>query len=88
MFLSLRLLIFLQASFNSQDGWKQIVDPIVQATGSPESLGIVISITNKCISPESWSRPSIEDILWNLQHASQVQATTDGDQRFDTAPSQ
>ncbi|KAK7282020.1 hypothetical protein RIF29_10485 [Crotalaria pallida] len=72
------------ASFNSQhqDSWKEIVDPVVQATCSRESLFIVISITNKCISPESWSRPSIEDVLWNLQYASQVQATTaDGDQR-------
>jgi len=63
----------LQASFSSQDEWKQIVDPVVQATCCKESLSIVISITNKCISTESWSRPSIEDVLWNLQYASQVQ---------------
>lgn len=61
------------ASFSSQDEWKQIVDPVVQATCCKESLSIVISITNKCISTESWSRPSIEDVLWNLQYASQVQ---------------
>ncbi|KAJ1396234.1 Serine-threonine/tyrosine-protein kinase, catalytic domain [Sesbania bispinosa] len=67
---------------NEMDGWKEIVDPIVQATCSKESLSIVISITNKCVSPESWSRPSIEDVLWNLQYASQVQATADGDQRI------
>ncbi|KAL3025394.1 hypothetical protein AAZX31_04G177100, partial [Glycine max] len=71
----------VMASFNSQDGWKQIVDPVVQATCSKESLLVVISITNKCISSESWSRPSIEDVLWNLQYASQIQATPDGDQR-------
>ena len=76
------LLTNLQASFNSQDGWKQIVDPVVQATCSRESLSTVISITNKCISPESWSRPSIEDVLWNFQYAAQVQATADGDQRI------
>ncbi|XP_061371817.1 probable inactive leucine-rich repeat receptor-like protein kinase At3g03770 [Gastrolobium bilobum] len=72
----------VMASFNNQDGWKEIVDPVVQATCSRESLLIVISITNKCISPESCSRPSIEDVLWNLQYASQVQATADGDQRI------
>ncbi|KAG4392678.1 hypothetical protein GLYMA_04G194450v4 [Glycine max] len=72
----------VMASFNSQDGWKQIVDPVVQATCSKESLLVVISITNKCISSESWSRPSIEDVLWNLQYASQIQATPDGDQRI------
>ena len=72
----------VMASFNSQDGWKQVVDPVLQATCSKESLLVVISITNKCISSESWSRPSIEDVLWNLQYASQIQATPDGDQRI------
>ncbi|KAL1347264.1 probable inactive leucine-rich repeat receptor-like protein kinase At3g03770 isoform X3 [Arachis hypogaea] len=72
------LMLHERGSFNSQDGWKQIVDPIVMSTCSKESLSIVISISNKCISPESWSRPSIEDVLWNLQYASQVQATADG----------
>ncbi|PNY05610.1 putative inactive LRR protein kinase [Trifolium pratense] len=70
------------ASFNSQDDWKQIVEPVVQATCCKESLSIVVSITNKCISTESWSRPSIEDVLWNLQYASQVQRTADGDHRI------
>jgi len=72
----------LQASLNSEDGWKQIVEAVVQATCSKESLFVVISITNKCISPESWNRPSIEDVLWNLQYASQIQATADGDHRI------
>ncbi|XP_010250786.1 PREDICTED: probable inactive leucine-rich repeat receptor-like protein kinase At3g03770 [Nelumbo nucifera] len=71
------------ASFGSQDGRKRIVDPVVLTTCSEESLSIVISITKKCISPESSSRPSFEDVLWNLQYASQVQATADGDQRSD-----
>ncbi|XP_042494494.1 probable inactive leucine-rich repeat receptor-like protein kinase At3g03770 [Macadamia integrifolia] len=68
------------SSFGSQDGRRRIVDPIVLTTCSQESLSIVISITNKCISPES-SRPSFEDVLWNLQYAAQVQATTDGEQK-------
>lgn len=72
----------LQASFNSQDEWKQIVDPVVQATCCKESLSVVIAITNKCISTESWSRPSIEDVLWNLQYASQVQTTAEGEKRI------
>lgn len=73
----------VMACFNSEDGWKRIVDPVVQATCCQESLFTVISITNKSISTESWSRPSIEDVLWNLQYASQVQATADADHRFD-----
>lgn len=71
-----------QASFNNQDDWKQIVDPVVQATCCKESLSTVISITNKCISTEPWSRPSIEDVLWNLQYATQVQTTADSDHRI------
>ncbi|CAJ1975030.1 unnamed protein product [Sphenostylis stenocarpa] len=70
------------ATFNTQDGWKKIVDPVVQATCSKESLFVVISTANKCISPESWNRPSIEEVLWNLQYASQIQAKADGDQRI------
>lgn len=52
------------------------MDPLVIATGSEESLAVVISLAKKCISFEG-SRPSFEDILWNLQYAAQVQATVD-----------
>uniref|UniRef100_A0A5B6Z0G6 Protein kinase domain-containing protein n=1 Tax=Davidia involucrata TaxID=16924 RepID=A0A5B6Z0G6_DAVIN len=68
-------------SFGNQDGHRRIVDPIILATSSQESLSIVISIMNKCISPDSLTRPSFEDVLWNLQYAAQVQSTADGDQR-------
>ncbi|CAL5368501.1 unnamed protein product [Camellia sinensis] len=76
------------ASFGSQDGRRRIVDPIVLTTSTQESLSIVISITNKCISPESSTRPSFEDVLWNLHYAAQVQATADADQKSDAASSQ
>ncbi|XP_042065733.1 probable inactive leucine-rich repeat receptor-like protein kinase At3g03770 [Salvia splendens] len=66
-------------SFSSQDGRRRIVEPIVLATSSQESLSIVISITNKCISDGSSGWPSFEDVLWNLQYAAQVQATADAD---------
>ncbi|RDY13334.1 putative inactive leucine-rich repeat receptor-like protein kinase, partial [Mucuna pruriens] len=72
-----------KASFGSQDGRRKIVDPIVLTTCSQESLSIAISITTKCISPESSLRPSFEDVLWNLQYAAQVQATADADQKSD-----
>ncbi|KAK6117485.1 hypothetical protein DH2020_048763 [Rehmannia glutinosa] len=74
-------------SFSSEDGRKKMVDPIVLSSSSQESLSIVISITNKCISHED--RPSFEDVLWNLQYAAQVQATFDADdQKSDTASRQ
>ncbi|KAI7746424.1 hypothetical protein M8C21_033654 [Ambrosia artemisiifolia] len=72
-------------SFGSQDGRQRIVDPVVLTTCSQESLSIVISITNKCISIEPTNRPSFEDVLWNLQYAAQVQATTDSEQKSDSA---
>ncbi|XP_075503496.1 putative inactive leucine-rich repeat receptor-like protein kinase At3g03770 isoform X2 [Primulina tabacum] len=59
-----------------------IVDPIVLASCCQESLSIVISLTINSISPESSTRPSFEDVLWNLQYAAQVQATSDGEQRI------
>ncbi|XP_031282219.1 probable inactive leucine-rich repeat receptor-like protein kinase At3g03770 [Pistacia vera] len=72
------------ASFGSQDGRKRIVDPAVLTTCSQESLSIVVSITNKCISPEPSDRPSFEDVLWNLQYAAQVQASADTEQKSDS----
>ncbi|KAF7130211.1 hypothetical protein RHSIM_Rhsim10G0008500 [Rhododendron simsii] len=75
------------SSFGSQDGRRRIVDPIVLTTSTQESLSIVISITNKCISPQSSARPSFEDVLWNLQYAAQVQASADSDQKSDAASS-
>nr|XP_043632719.1 probable inactive leucine-rich repeat receptor-like protein kinase At3g03770 [Erigeron canadensis] len=72
-------------SFGSQDGRQRIVDPVVLTTSSQESLSIVISITNKCISADAANRPSFEDVLWNLQYAAQVQATADSEQRSDGA---
>lgn len=74
-----------QKSFGSQDGRQRIVDPVVLTTCTQESLSIVISITNKCISTEPSNRPSFEDVLWNLQYAAQVQATADSEQKSDSA---
>ncbi|URE41249.1 STYKc [Musa troglodytarum] len=60
----------------------RVLDPVVLASASQDSLSIVISITSKCLYEES-SRPSVEDVLWNLQYAAQVQATADGDRKSD-----
>lgn len=70
-------------SFGNQEEQKRIIDPIVIGTSSQESLSTVVSLTSKCLSLESSLRPSIEDVLWNLQYAAQVQATADRDQKSD-----
>ncbi|KAL9156282.1 hypothetical protein ABFS82_09G065300 [Erythranthe guttata] len=64
-------------SLGNTEGQRRIVDPTVLASSSQESLSIVVSLTINCISPESSTRPSFEDVLWNLQYAAQVQATSD-----------
>lgn len=75
------VLILIHYSINKQgrlstEEWQKVVDSYVMETCSQESLSIVISLTKKCISFDG-SRPSFEDILWNLQYAAQVQATAD-----------
>lgn len=62
-----------QASFGTEDERRKVVDPIVLASCSQESLSVIISITKKCFVSDSWARPSFEDVLWHLQYAAQVQ---------------
>ncbi|KAK8547918.1 hypothetical protein V6N13_123341 [Hibiscus sabdariffa] len=73
------------ASLSKKEGRARLMNPVVSATGSQESISTVISIANKCICPELWSRPSFEDILWNLQYAAQIQANADSEPRFSSA---
>lgn len=68
-------------SLGNSEGQRRIVDPTVLASCSQESLSIVVSLTINCISPESSTRPSFEDVLWNLQYAAQVQSTSNVDPR-------
>ncbi|KAG0485878.1 hypothetical protein HPP92_009957 [Vanilla planifolia] len=68
-----------QALFLNELEQKRLLDPIVIGTSSHESLSTVVSLTNKCLSMEVLLRPSIEDVLWNLHYATQVQATLDCD---------
>ncbi|XP_039139340.1 LOW QUALITY PROTEIN: probable inactive leucine-rich repeat receptor-like protein kinase At3g03770 [Dioscorea cayenensis subsp. rotundata] len=65
----------LQASI-STDGEskrKSNVDPVVRRACCDESLKTVMEICVRCLSREPTERPSVEDVLWNLQFAAQVQ---------------
>ncbi|KAK1433906.1 hypothetical protein QVD17_10824 [Tagetes erecta] len=61
------------ASFGTENERRRVVDPIVLASCSQESLSVIISITKKCFVSDSWARPSFEDVLWHLQYAAQIQ---------------
>ncbi|KAF3434342.1 hypothetical protein FNV43_RR25445 [Rhamnella rubrinervis] len=52
---------------------RSIVDPAVHKECSSESLKTMMEICVRCLSNEQIDRPSVEDILWNLQYAAQVQ---------------
>lgn len=66
---------------------RSIVDPAVQGTCLDESLKTVMEICVRCLSKEPTERPSVEDVLWNLQFAAQVQDASRGDsQSSDGSP--
>ncbi|KAI3955435.1 hypothetical protein MKW98_018536 [Papaver atlanticum] len=52
---------------------RSIIDPVVCDGCSDESLKTVMDICYRTLSYEPSERPSIEDVLWNLQFAAQVQ---------------
>ncbi|KAL3534854.1 hypothetical protein ACH5RR_003315 [Cinchona calisaya] len=64
----------LQASITVDNASrKSVADPAVCGACSDESLKTVIEICWKCLLKIPADRPSVEDILWNLQFAAQVQ---------------
>ncbi|XP_044460989.1 probable inactive leucine-rich repeat receptor-like protein kinase At3g03770 isoform X2 [Mangifera indica] len=52
---------------------KGIVDPSVMNDCSEESLKTMMELCVRCLGNEPRNRPSVEDVLWNLQFAAQVQ---------------
>ncbi|KAG8654075.1 probable LRR receptor-like serine/threonine-protein kinase At1g14390 [Manihot esculenta] len=52
---------------------RAMVDPSTRGSFAYESLRTTVKITINCLSADSSSRPSIEDVLWNLQYSNQVQ---------------
>ncbi|KAK7307130.1 hypothetical protein VNO77_39930 [Canavalia gladiata] len=48
-------------------------DPSLRGTYANESMRTAVQITISCLSKVMSNRPSIEDILWNLQYSMQVQ---------------
>ncbi|XP_038970549.1 probable inactive leucine-rich repeat receptor-like protein kinase At3g03770 [Phoenix dactylifera] len=69
----------LQASVAADGAGRSIVDPVISRACCDESLKTVVEICLRCLSKEPSQRPSVEDVLWNLQFAAQVQDAWRGD---------
>ncbi|KAL9262802.1 putative inactive leucine-rich repeat receptor-like protein [Drosera capensis] len=57
---------------------RSIVDPAVRKDCSDDSLKKMMELCVACLASESNSRPSIEDILWNLHFVAQLQSSGRG----------
>ncbi|KAK7290667.1 hypothetical protein RIF29_05247 [Crotalaria pallida] len=70
----------LQASIVADDaGRRSVVDQAVRKACLDQSLKTMMEICVRCLVKEAAERPSIEDVLWNLQFAAQVQDAWRGD---------
>lgn len=58
---------------------RDMVDPAVHRECSDESLKTMMEICIRCLHEDPAERPSIEDVLWNLQFAAQVEDALMGD---------
>lgn len=70
------ILVQLLVSLSADDKARRtIVDPAVHKECSDDSLKTLIELCVGCLSNELSERPSVEDLIWNLQFAAQVQAS-------------
>ncbi|KAK7364722.1 hypothetical protein VNO80_13463 [Phaseolus coccineus] len=70
----------LQASITADgEARRSIIDPAVRKVCLDQSLKTMMEICVRCLVKEPAERPSIEDVLWNLQFAAQVQDAWIGD---------
>lgn len=76
----LLVLMQVQVSITTDDfARRSIIDPAVHKECSDESLKIMMEVCVRCLSSKPTDRPSVGDVLWNLQFAAQVQDSFRGD---------
>lgn len=64
----------LQKSLNEEaTKLQEMTDPTIRGTFASESLRTAVELTLNCLVNDPKERPSIDDILWNLQYSVQVQ---------------
>ncbi|XP_027365326.1 receptor-like protein kinase ANXUR2 [Abrus precatorius] len=55
-----------------------IIDPNLKGNINPESLKKFVDAAEKCLSDQGLDRPSMNDLLWNLEFALNLLGNTDG----------
>ncbi|XP_039006149.1 probable inactive leucine-rich repeat receptor-like protein kinase At3g03770 [Hibiscus syriacus] len=64
----------LEAITATDDVMRRLVaDPAVRTSCSDQSLKTMMEICVRCLVKNPAERPSVDDVLWNLQFAAQVQ---------------
>ncbi|KAI4370718.1 hypothetical protein MLD38_019037 [Melastoma candidum] len=72
----------IKVGLNADDAARRsIIDPAITKDCSDESLRTTMGICARCLSIEDADKPSVEDVLWNLQFATQVQDSFRQDSR-------
>jgi hypothetical protein len=54
----------------------ELIDKAIVGMCGAESLATVLEIAGKCMVENPARRPSMEDVLWNLQYAAQVHTSS------------
>ncbi|CAO2839701.1 unnamed protein product [Amaranthus hypochondriacus] len=57
---------------------EEIIDPNIKGTIKPECLKKFVDTAFKCLSDHGIDRPSMSDLLWNLEFSLQLQESGDG----------
>ncbi|KAM0923175.1 hypothetical protein ACQ4PT_005731 [Festuca glaucescens] len=62
-----------EALAEDPDMLKDMADPTIRGTFAVDSLSKVTEIALNCTATDPSDRPSVDDVLWNLQYSMQVQ---------------